>query len=577
MQEPHGFSLQFWDYTAFALYIAAVCVVGWWSGRRERAHADDYFLAGRTLPWYVVGTSFIASNISSEHFIGMIGAAYIFGMAPAVYEWSNVASFSLLIWVFIPFLLASRVFTTPEYMEQRFGASLRLFFAGVTVISNVIAFLAAVLYGGALAIQQLFGWPLWPSIIGLGLLAGVWAIYGGLKSVAWSDFMMFLVLIAGGVLVTVYGLYDLSGDKHSITEGFRVMVERNQAHDGVWREAVSEAAPHIVKRPEYNRLSVIQPVSHALAPWPFIIFGVFSLSIWYNVCNQFMIQRVLGARNMYHARMGIVFAGYMKVLLPVIIVMPGLILFARDPHTLLLPWEDVRPAADKSYIKMLQAVVPVGLRGLFLAALFGAIQSTVNSVLNSTATVFTLDIYKRAINRNASDRMLVKMGVISSIFFLAVAIVLGRYIEELNKGLFDYIQTLYAFFGPPFAAVFLLGILFRRINASGAIAGVVAGFVFGVAIKVYVSGTSSPPAWLEPFPMQAIFNWVFCTLICVVVSLLTAPPRPEQVTEQLTFNWSKLSIFEGLGTRWYANVVLWWGVFVVIVLGLFVGLSGLFV
>jgi SSS family solute:Na+ symporter len=579
MPGPQGFALQFWDYAAFGLYIAAVCLVGWWTGRKERTQADDYFLAGRTLPWYVVGTSFIASNISSEHFIGMIGAAYIFGIAPAVYEWSNVASFTLLIWLFIPFLLASRVFTTPEYMERRFGPSLRLFFASVTVISNVIAFLAAVLYGGAIAIQQLFGWPMWPSIIGLGLLAGVWAIYGGLKSVAWSDFMMFVVMIAGGVLITVFGLYDLSGEKHSLVDGFRIMIERNQAHDGAWREAVARSAPNIVGSGDYNRLSVIQPVSHRLAPWPFIIFGVFSLSIWYNVCNQFMIQRVLGARNMYHARMGIVFAGYMKILLPAIIVLPGLILFARDPSTMLLPlpWKEIQPQADKSYIRMLQEVVPVGMRGLFLAALFGAIQSTVNSVLNSTATVFTLDIYKRAINRDATDRQLVIVGVFSSIIFLLIAIVLGRYIGVLSKGLFDYIQTLYAFFGPPFASVFLLGILFRRINTNGAIAGVVAGFLFGVLVKLYVSTVSAPPAWLEPFSMQAIFNWAFCTVVCVGVSLMTAPPRPEQVTDQLTFNWTKLNIFAELGERWYTSVVLWWGLFVAIVLGLFVGLSGLFI
>ncbi|HRK34763.1 MAG TPA: sodium/solute symporter, partial [Candidatus Hydrogenedentes bacterium] len=544
---------------------------------KERSQADDYFLAGRSLPWYVVGTSFIASNISTEHFIGMIGAAYIFGIAPAVYEWSNVASFTLLIWLFIPFLLASRVFTTPEYMEQRFGPSLRLFFAIVTVISNVVAFLAAVLYGGALGLQELFGWDLWPSIIGLGLLAGIWAIYGGLKSVAWSDFMMMIVMIAGGILVTVLALYDLSGEERSLVSGIRVMIERNQAEEGEWKEAVAAAAPHITGREDYNRLSVIQPASHTLAPWPFIIFGVFSLSIWYNVCNQFMIQRVLGAKNMYHARMGIVLAGYMKILLPLIIVVPGLALFARNPGTLLLPWDQVRPEADKGYIRMLQEVVPVGLRGLYLAALFGAIQSTVNSVLNSTATVFTLDVYKRSIHRNATDRQLVIMGVISSTVFLTIAIVLGGFIKNFGTGLFDYIQALYAFFGPPFASVFLLGILVRRINANGAIAGVLAGFAFGIITKIYVETAANPPEWLVPFPMQAIANWAFCTIVCIVVSLATKPPLPHQVTSALTLNWSTLNIFSELGDKWYLSVVLWWGLFVAIVLSLFVGLSGLFI
>jgi SSS family solute:Na+ symporter len=220
-----------------------------------------------------------------------------------------------------------------------------------------------------------------------------------------------------------------------------------------------------------------------------------------------------------------------------------------------------------------------------LAALFGAIQSTVNSVLNSTATIFTLDIYRRWLHPKATDRHLVTVGVVSSAAVLAIAIILGGFIGQLSGSLFVYIQSLYAFFAPPFAAVFLLAILWKRINAAGAMFAVVLGFIFGIAMKVYVQFDAAiaarlpfvpdHPPWLEPYANQAAINWAFCIAVCVVISLATAPPRPEQVTDQLTFNWRKLNIFEDLGTRWYTSVVTWWGLFVLVVLALLVIFSGL--
>ena len=563
------------DYIAFGSFFVALSAIGYWAGRKERTGAEEYFLAGKRLPWYVVGSSFIASNISTEHFIGMIGAAFIYGICVAMSEWGNVLSFSVLIWFFIPFLLASRIFTTPEFMEKRFHPVLRQFFAIVTVISNVVAFLAAVLYGGGLALQSLFGWNLWFAIIALAVVAGSWAIYGGLKSVAWTDFFTVIVMIVGGLMVTVLGLYMLSGDSHSLIDGWRVMIERNQAQVGVWQDVVQRNAQQCARVDDYHRLSVIQPITHETTPWPSLILGLVSVSIWYNVINQFMIQRVLGAKNMYHARMGIVLAGYMKILMPAIVVLPGLILFAAYPEVMQLPWKQIRPEADKGYIHMLQTLIPVGLRGLFLAALFGAIQSTVNSVLNSTATIFTLDIYKRLLNKRASEKHCVRMGMASSVVILVISIVLAGYIGRLGGSLFVYIQTLYAFFAPPFGAIFLLGILFRRINGKGAVAAVFLGFAFGIAMKLYVQLDPDHVKWIEPYAMQAITNWAFCVVVCVVVSLATAPPTPEQVTDQLTFNWRQMNIFEDLGGRWYVNVVFWWAIFVSLVVTLVVTFSGL--
>ncbi|MBN1590278.1 MAG: sodium/solute symporter [Pirellulales bacterium] len=606
MLGAESFTLHFWDYFAFIAFFVGLSAVGYWAGRKERTGATEYFLAGKRLPWYVVGGSFIASNISTEHFIGMIGAAVIYGICVAMSEWGNVLSFSLLIWFFIPFLLASKVFTTPEFLEKRFSPVLRQFFALVTIISNVVAFLAAVLYGGALAIQKLFqveltrltdlvpevlspGDPaqlqLWIAIIVLGVVAGIWAIYGGLSSVAWTDLFTVCVMVAGGVTVTILGLDALAGDDGSLVDGARVMIERNQAADGPWREAVQSNVQNLAGQDTYNRLSVIQPVTHPTHPWPSMIFGVFSVSIWYNVLNQFMIQRVLGAKDGYHARMGIVFAGFLKILLPAIVVIPGLIVFARSPDILMIEsWEDVKSTADQRYVHLIQTLVPIGLRGLFLAALFGAIQSTVNSVLNSTATIFTLDVYKRWIHRSASDKHLVKVGILSSIVVLAIAITLGGFIGGLGKSLFVYIQELYAFFAPPFSAVFLLGILWKRINARGAITAVFLGFVIGIAMKAYIQfdmqlqqwipAIPAHPDWLAPYGNQAIVNWAVCMVVCVVVSLSTAPPRPEQVTDQLTFNWRKINIFDNLGKHWYTSVITWWLLFVLAIVALLAVFSG---
>jgi len=270
-----------------------------------------------------------------------------------------------------------------------------------------------------------------------------------------------------------------------------------------------------------------------------------------------------------------VFSGYVKAFLPVIIVLPGLIMFARHPEVLNLPWNDVKPEADKGYIRMLQTLVPAGLRGLFLAALFGAIQSTVNSVLNSTATVLTLDIYKRWYRPDATEKTLVRLGMWSTAIVLVLSMVLAPFIGELSGSLFVYIQTMYAFFAPPFAAVFLLGLLWRRINARGATTAVVAGFALGIGMKVYVSAVPGHPLWIEPYAMQAIINWIFCMCVCTGVSLCSAPPAAAQVSDDLCLNWRRLTIFEGAGGTWYKSVLFWWAGFVVIILTLLLVFSEL--
>ncbi|MDQ5980226.1 MAG: solute:Na+ symporter, family [Verrucomicrobiota bacterium] len=564
-------NLQAADIVTFAGYMIAISVIGWWFGRRETNVAEtssDYFLAGRTLPWYVVGSSYIAANISTEHFIGMIGAAMIYGICVATPEWSCIIAFTFLIWIFIPFLLSAKVFTAPEFLEKRFNPGMRNFFATVTVVANVIAFLAPVIYGGGLALNSLLGWNLTFCIALIGLTSGVWAIWGGLKSVAWMDLLTIVIMVGGGLIVTYLGLLSL-GQGEGLVAGFQEMVTRNQAQSGVWKEALDRLTPGIVPGHDtYNRLSVIQPLEHETTPWPHWVMSFFYIGLWYLAINQFMVQRILAAKNMYHARMGIVFAGYLKLLLPFIVVVPGLIYFAMHPEILLAgsTLAEVRPEADKTYTNLIRDYVPVGIKGILMAALFGAIQSTVSAVLASTSTVITFDFYRRHFRPNATDQATIRFGRLTTSILLVASIALGVWISGLKSSLFVYIQQLFMFFAPPFSAVFLLGILWRRINGTGALATVWLGFAFGIVVKVWVNAGGAP-AWLAPYSNQGLVNWAICMVLCTAISLVTVPPRPEQVTDDLTLNWRKMNIGGDLGNRWYNSVTLWWGLSVVLMIG----------
>ncbi len=582
MDVLNAFDLHFWDYLAFGFYFVALCFIGLWVGRKEKSDSGDYFLAGRDLPWYAVGGSFIASNISAEHFIGMVGAAYIYGICIAKTEWGNIWAFSFLIWIFIPFLLASKVFTIPEFLERRFNFAIRQVFAAITIISNVVAFLAAVLYGGGIALQTLTGWSLGTCILALGLVAGIWAIYGGLRSVVWTDLFTLFVMLLGGFLVSVLGLYALSGDSGSIWRGIQVMVERNQGGGGAeWAEALRNVAQNILGTDDYNRMSIIQPVNHPFAPWTTMLVGFLTMGIWYNVLNQFMIQRVLAARNSWHARMGIVMSGYLKILLPTLVVMPGLIYFAMRPDIINdNPWGVATELSNQTYVEMVRTLIPIGLRGLILAALFGAIQSTVNSVLNSTSTVFTLDIYKRWIKPEATEKTLVRVGMISTTVILVLSMVMAVFIKHFEGSLFIYIQLLYAFFAAPFSAIFVLGILSRRVNGYGALWAIGVGFTVSVLLKILYNAQApgTLPGIVElfrPFVMQASIVWAAAALTCATASRLRPPPTAEKVSDQLTLNFHKLNIFDNLGDSWRSNIVFWWALFFLIVVGLMVSFSDL--
>jgi SSS family solute:Na+ symporter len=558
-------SMNWLDYIEFFLFVAALSLVGFFSGRGERASSSEYFLAGRKLRWYVVGASYIAANISTEQFIGMVGASYLLGICPALYEWLNVFTFIFMIFIFIPFLLSSKVITIPEFLARRYGPVVRQIFAFMTVVANILVFLAAVLYTGGLALNGFFGWPMPLCIVLTGLFAGGWAIYGGLSSVAWTGVFTAVVKLTGASAVTVLGLLAVNGHGH-IIQGFRTVIERNRANSGAWQESLQHVMVHLTSSDSYNRLSVFQGSAHPLTPWTGLFFLVMSVSIWYNVLNQFIIQRILGSRSVWDARMAVVFAGYVKLLLPLITVLPGLILFALHPELLQGDWLAAQHQADKGYIVLVTELLPIGMRGLLLAVLFSAVQATITSVVNSTATVLTIDIYVPLFRRNATDRQIVNFGVMASVAAVVLGILIAIWLSRSGGGIFQYIQTLNAFFAPPFAAIFLLGILSKRVNSTGGIVAIIVGFAAGIALKILGALVLMPP-WFYPFANQAGFSWLASVAACIVGSALHRGNVAPAMAERPTMWDSGPILREGLGDVWYKSVILWSSGFVVAILG----------
>lgn len=565
--ENIGLQIGFWDIFAFLLYFIALSAIGYLGGKKQKNQAADYFLAGKSLPWYVVGSSYIAANISTEHFIGLIGAAVIYGICVATGEWSTVIAFTFMIWIFIPFLLSSKVYTAPEFLEKRFNPTLRLIFASVSILANIFAFMGPVIYGGSLILTEMFGVNHILAPIIIGILSGVWAIWGGLKSIALMDVLTIIIMVFGGLSVTILGLNYL-GNGEGLLAGFQKMVEVNKGTIPWAQEWIHHNVPNILKGSQvgdpYNRLSVLQPLNHYSNPWTHWVFSFFYIGLWYTVINQHMIQKVFAAKDMYHARMGMVFASFLKLLLPFIVVIPGLIYFAMKPDFLAgNDWSAISDDANKTYIVMINELVPVFLSGILLAALFGAIQSTVSSVLNSTSTIFTIDIYKEYFDRNVANE--VRIGRFTGVIILFISIGFAISLATVTKvNLFILIQALYTFIAPPFSAIFLLGMLWKRVNGKDALITVLFSFALSILLKYLEFGPlaheDTPFAnFIKPFANQGVITWAFAMLVCTISTFLTPPPPPENVNEDLTFDWKNKNLSGGLGSG-LTSVTLWWGI-----------------
>jgi SSS family solute:Na+ symporter len=518
------------DFVLFALYLAFNIALGIWVARRKTAGTRDYFLAGDGLPWYTIGGSIIAANISTEHFIGMIGVAYAVGFVVAQWEWGNWFTFTALIWIFLPYYIRGGLYTMPEFLERRFNPTCRYLFAVCSLVLWIVAQMAVVMLAGGKAMKGMFGWNETATIIGLAVLAGSYTIYGGLVSVAWTDFLQFIVMMIGGLVVTLVGLHQVGG-LHEL-----MMV-----------------AP--------EKFKIIYPITDKEYPW----FGVWSLfisiGIWYNCTNQFIVQRCLGARSEWDARMGVVFAGFMKILLPLLVVIPGIVAFKLYPNL---------ADKDQAFPTLVRELVPAGLSGIVMAGLASGMLSHISSVLNSCSTVFTMDLYKPFLGRGKSEQQMVRVGRTSAFAILVVATLLAIWFSYRQLGVFVLIQNVGAWVAAPIAAVFLLGVLWKRTTAWAATFVLLFAFPYTAFVEYYLFKHVS---WLMPFDNwlnRTFLVWASSMVLLVLLSLVTKPPAPEKI-KGIIWSWSvaKLPESERERNRGLRNLFLWWCLFIGIMAALY--------
>lgn len=496
-----GIELTLPDIATIVLYFIAVFAIAWWASRRERSQNEstDYFLAGRDVGWFVVGASLFASNIGSEHLIGLAGSGFAEGVPVAQYEILAGIALIMLGWIFVPFYLKSNVSTMPEFLEKRYDSKSRVYLSVVSIIGYVLTKISVTIYAGGIVFEAI-GVNFWVGAFVLVVATGIYTIFGGLKAVVYTDMVQMFVLVGGAVAVTFFGLQELGG----------------------WGKMTE------IVDPEF--FSLWRNAEHSNYPWTGILFGAPILGVWYWCTDQFIVQRVLSARDETNARKGTIFAGYLKMLPLFIFVLPGIVAYA------LVQQGSLQIAEPNDTLPILaQAVLPVGLRGLVIAGLFAALMSSLSSVFNSCSTLITLDFYKKY-KPKSTEHELVVVGQVSTVILVVLGLLWIPFMEYFSNQLFLYLQSVQAYIAPPITAVFLVGLFYKRLNSKGAITSLVSGFILGFLrffLELYRDSLSG--FWYElatiNFLHFALLLFVICTVILIAVSLLTEEPDEEQIKD----------------------------------------------
>uniref|UniRef100_A0A8C2L9A4 Sodium/myo-inositol cotransporter n=1 Tax=Cyprinus carpio TaxID=7962 RepID=A0A8C2L9A4_CYPCA len=538
------------DIVVVAMYFVLVLCFGFFAmWKANRGTVSGYFLAGHSMNWMVIGASLFVSNIGSEHFIGLAGSGAASGFAVAAWEFNAILLLQLLGWVFIPVYIHSGVYTMPEYLSKRFGGKrLKVFFASLTLLLYIFTKLSVDLYSGALFIQESLGWNLYVSIILLITMTALLTVTGGLVAVIYTDTLQAFLMISGALCLMALSLVKVGG-----LEGLRTKYMNafpNITAIELEKNITYSNSCHV--HPKQDSFKILRGPLDKDLPWPAFLLGQTPASIWYWCADQVIVQRVLAARNLAHAKGSTLMAGFLKVLPMFIIVIPGMIsrvLFA-DELACIGPEHCVQVCNSKvgctniAYPRLVMNVMPVGLRGLMMAVMLAALMSDLDSIFNSASTIFTLDIYKM-IRYHASSKELMVVGRMFVILIVAISIAWVPFVVEMQGGqMFLYIQEVSDYLTPPIAALFLLGILWKRCNETGAFWGGIVGFLLG-AIRLILAfvyrepdcdTTDDRPAFIKDVHFMyvaAVLFWV-SGLVTVVVSLCTDPPSKEQIA---TLSW----------------------------------------
>ena len=511
------------DYVILFTYLIMLVSLGvFLSFNRETKNTNDYFLAGNTLTWWAVGASLIAANISAEQFIGMAGTAYADGIAIAAYEIMAAIALLLIGKFLLPIMMEQRIFTMPQFLRKRYNSGVGLAFSILWLFLYIFINLTTVAWLGALAIEQIMG--LQGLIIEMGFfhisariiiiialfaIAGLYSIHGGMTSVAWTDVMQVVFIIGGGLATAYYALGAVAGDDGSISEGFQKLC--NFAID---REYAKDAHFHLIIQESHNA-SAYDNVPGIAA----IVGGLWLTNLCYWGFNQYITQKGLAAYSIHEAQKGFLFAGMLKLLMPFIVLIPGICAFYITQYgdTNL---QDAMKVSDEAYPWFIKNFMPTGIKGLAFVALAAAVISSLASMLNSTSTIFTIDIYRKYINPEASDKKLVIMGRTSAILALIIALVSAApLLGELDQA-FQYIQEYSAFLYPGIAIVFGLGLLWKRASGTAAIWTTILTIPLGILFKFIFPDV--------PFQFRAGYVFMILLILFVTISLNSKKVIPSQ-------------------------------------------------
>ena len=521
------------DYVIFIGYCLMIIGIGLWVSREKKGHkkdSKDYFLASKALPWWAIGASLIASNISAEQFIGMQGSGFAMGLAISTYEWMAAATLIIVAIFFLPIFLKKEIYTMPQFLEQRYDNRVRTSLAIFWLVLYIFVNLASVLYLGALSLETILNIPFMWGVIGLAAFALLYSLYGGLKAVAWTDVVQVVVLILGGLATTILAL-RLVGDG-SIGSGIAALRDAAPDHFHMIFEKGSFMIP--------DGSGGTKDAYTDLPGLSVLIGGMWIANIGYWGFNQYITQRALAAKNLNEARNGLVFAGFLKLLMPLIVVVPGIAMFVivsregglgeftaamTDSTTDLVK-------SDKAYPVLLN-LLPTGLKGLSFAALTAAIVSSLASMINSTATIFTMDIYRNYFNKTASETNLVSTGRIAGVIALILACITAPQLTNLDQA-FQFIQNFSGYVSPVIVAIFIMGIFWKRTTANAALIGAVAGILLSWAF-----------GRIEGLPFLDRMGIVFFILIILMVLISMFDSKKTDNANAIIINqrWLRIGIY----------------------------------
>ena len=503
------------DWIVFIGYAAIIVFVGLWVSRTKKGEqktSQDYFLASRSLPWWVIGSTLLAANISAEHFIAMSGSGYAIGLAIAAYEWIAAVSLIIVAKYFLPIFIEKGYFTMPQYLTQRYDKKVSTCFAVFWILVYIFVNMTTVIYLGALAMERIIGIPMIYGIIGFSLFSALYSLYGGMKAVAWTDIINVAVLVFGGLITTAFALNALS-DGNGVVAGFAELMNKAPQKLHMIIEKGTLFAP--------DGKGGLKDAFSDLPGLGVILGSMWLTNLSFWGFNQFIIQRALAGKSLKEAQLGVVFAGYLKLLIPLLVVIPGIAVFALGAKL---------GKSDEAYPWLIRNIVPVGITGLSFAAIAAAAVSSLSSIVNSTTTIFTVDVYKGFIKKNATEKQMVRTGRIAALIALTISTIVAPQLKSLDQA-YQYVQEYTGFIYPGEFLIFFCGLFWRQASSRAALWTALLTIPLGIVFKIL-----NPDM---PFVLRIGYVFIILSFVMVGMSLMEKNqitdnvPNPESGKRQI--------------------------------------------